>query len=131
MTKYYDDGANELCQACNYKCKTCTNATQCLTCDATKFRITPASLCPCMMKYYDSGLNSETCLACHYSCYTCSKGSECQACESITNHRTYNTVTKLCRCINKFYDDGANEFCLACVYSCATCQTSSSYCLSC
>jgi len=74
LAKYYDDGINELCVACDYTCKTCTGSASnlCTNCDAAKYRITDtAGGCKCLDGYHNDGSN-EICLPCHYSCELCS-----------------------------------------------------------
>lgn len=127
---YYDNGVSELCVACNYQCSTCTNGTKCLTCSLLSLRNLPSSNCPCSDGNYDNGV--QLCLICSYSCFTCTNSTQCLTCESSANFRTYNSSTKLCSCLAKYFDDGlSNELCLPCSYTCATCQGTSFSCLTC
>lgn len=74
---YYDDGyTNQLCLLCPYPCKTCTNASVCLTCDTgVNKRYRPAELCPCVDGFYDDGASHALCATCQYSCQTCVLGT--------------------------------------------------------
>ena len=82
---YYDDGTNAVCVSCHYTCKTCTNGSQCLSCDLTtnKRVFDNNYLCKCIDRFYDDTLNNQLCLACVYSCLTCSKvTSNCTTCNT-------------------------------------------------
>lgn len=122
---------NELCLKCHYRCLTCTNSSQCLTCSAASFRALPASMCPCTEGYYDDG-SSNVCLPCHYSCKGCTNGSQCLSCDLNTNHRKLVNTNYLCGCVDRYFDDLlSHQTCLPCLYSCLTCVSTSTTCTSC
>ena len=62
MAKYYDDGANELCVACHYKCYTCASATDCIVCKSETTRLNNTPSCDCIDGDYDDGVL--ICVAC-------------------------------------------------------------------
>lgn len=119
----YDDGINQQCVACSYKCTTCS-AAGCLSCDATT-RILSGSTCACLPKFFDNGA-SNACIGCPYSCTTCSNLSACTSCDSVTNHRIYNSSTQLCACQDQYYDVTSNPVCQGCSVTCYTCTTDAS-----
>ena len=87
-------------------------------------------MCPCLDGYYDDNIQ-QTCPSCHYTCNTCVNSVQCLSCEATTNKRTFDT-NYLCKCLGRFYDDGAShQKCLPCVYTCLTCSGSSITCTTC
>ena len=127
-TGFYDNSVST-CLACQYSCLTCTNASQCVTCQGLNFRVynSTTKLCSCIAGYYDAGFS--ICLLCSYSCVTCvTSGDSCLTCNS-TNYRTFNSTGKSCPCNNGYYDN-AGPLCLPCNYTCSTCGNNRS-CLTC
>lgn len=57
MTGYYETFTAS-CAACPYKCSSCSSATTCTGCNtvATFRTNVPATMCPCIATYYDSGV---------------------------------------------------------------------------
>ena len=86
---------NNLCYSCDASCATCTDSTNCLTCNSGFYwTITNGGLCTacpsgcatcdstgtcssCLSGYY---LFQSNCLACPTYCSSCSDGSTCTAC---------------------------------------------------
>ena len=97
--RFFDDGANRLCKACDYRCETCLNVFTCQTCEAGMNRImnTLTNMCDCMPVFHDDGVNP-LCIPCTYSCVTCSHPTLCVTCPST---RTYKNG--ICECNLKYY----------------------------
>lgn len=61
-----------------------------------------------MDRYYDDGTGTNAvCQSCQYTCGTCSIGTECVACNAL-KYRVYDAVSKLCTCMDGYYDDGTS-----------------------
>ena len=99
----YYHANTQVCLKCPYSCLTCTNSTDCATCDATKGRkqVTALTgLCTCDVKTYDDGVNM-LCVPCSYKCSTCN------AAGCLTCHSTRVVNGSSCSCSPGKYDDGA------------------------
>jgi len=84
LTGFFDSGALN-CSACSPTCLTCTNASACTSCDATRFRnLTSGTLCSCIDGYYElfGADQSRTCVKCNPECLTCtSSPANCVRCD--------------------------------------------------
>ncbi len=102
--KFYDNNVSLTCLACLPECRTCSQASKCVTCDPTLFRTLTAvtNRCTCMDYYYDV---SGVCTRCSYDCMTCSTGPTCLTCNSTAN-RVKNSSTNKCVCKTGYYDTG-------------------------
>lgn len=103
---------------CHYSCVTCTAAGSCATCDNGTLR-TLSTICVCpTLGYYDNGVD-KFCYSCQYSCSTCTDTLSCATCDPATNHRTTDSNTPYCKCVDGYYDDGySNQLCVQCPYQC-------------
>lgn len=110
---WWTDNSTMLCKACLYDCYTCTNSSNCATCDANiSFRELNniSSRCVAIAGYYDDG-STNVAKSCGGNCATCvSPGTSCLS------------------CVVGSYQNGTS--CLSCLANCATC-TSSTACTAC
>lgn len=109
------------CVKCPYACQNCTGGgvNQCISCDASNFRIVSIpNSCPCMNGYYNSGSNP-ICLKCHYSCLQCSTFST--ACTACNPFDLRSLSANKCPCDQGFFDDGL-ELCKPCYNTCTKCD---------
>ena len=97
------------------------------------FREKPELLCPCVDKYVDDGLDNALCRTCMYICETCISLDECETCTAGL-YRLYNPDSKMCDCMDGYYDIGASfeqSECEPCDYTCKTCNVALDNCTSC
>jgi hypothetical protein len=89
-------GFEEHGHPCDDHCLTCETAAphQCITCDATAFRVSPPE-CVCMEGYYEDA--TKTCVECAAHCMTCSSATECETC------RCNRVNAPTCGCPVDFY----------------------------
>lgn len=108
---WYDDGPNEFCIECSFKCLDC-DVNGCITCSGN--RISPEEGCPCDVEngYYSTGVAE--CPQCSYICTTCTLFETCSECEDIRD------INNGCACPTGYYDDGT-AICKVCDYKCETC----------
>ena len=126
---------NDVCEACNYTCKTCDQltTTDCLTCDKPTLHRelkTSTSECICENGYVQVTVECEKCEA---TCLTCSglSKNDCLTCDSNLFRETegISTPTK-CICQDGWVE--LNDVCEACNYTCKTCdQLTTTDCLTC
>lgn len=88
-------------------------------------QLLPATLCPCLDGYFDSGV--QMCSKCNHKCLTCSSSSACLTCDPVTRD-TSDLVN--CPCKSGYFDDGVNSACVVCPSTCRTC-TNFTACTSC
>ena len=109
-------------------CLTCTNASTCVTCDATRKRVKNVTAdyasfsdpyCPCLYSHYSLGKDKD-CAPCHYSCAVCSgdKKNNCLYCDA-NAQRTLKS--KKCLCNKNYYDDNVTMNCPRCNVACIDC----------
>lgn len=110
-----------MCVGCLFFCLTCTNTSQCATCDAVSRNITDLTRCPCRAGYYQDS-SSVSCPSCHPSCLTCTNPNNCSSCPL---NRTF-TDQHRCQCTQGTYEPD----CYPCLYSCLAC-TQNNTCSSC
>lgn len=119
---YYDDGANELCLACNAACLLCTNSltTSCTSCNSTNYLFLSRTTCfvTCPDNYFGNPLTM-TCDACSANCVHCTDANTCTSC--ITNIYLYSGV-----CYNVCPRGSYSNFP---VYTCTTCPKGCSDCI--
>jgi proprotein convertase subtilisin/kexin type 5 len=76
-----------VCATCDYSCMTCVSGTECVSCDASKYRQLTTK-CTCMDGYYDvAGASLMQCATCLVECEKCVDGATCGKCKT-ENHRT-------------------------------------------
>jgi hypothetical protein len=114
---YYDDGQNEACQVCSYKCPVC-ELEGCIEC--IENRVDEAAGCPCdyAAGYYEDG--NALCPPCAYRCATCPNGNECTTCSDVNRD-----VDDDCKCKEGWFDDGT-AICKECDYKCLACSDADS-----
>lgn len=134
LASFYDDLANEACQPCQYSCLTCTNGTECLTCDTSAVvnRVfdTSTRYCGCNVGFYEDP-TSKLCVNCNYSCYTCINPNSCATC-LVTTLRVLDPSSQQCLCpAVGYFDKALTPVCEACDPTCYTCTTAATYCTGC
>ncbi|CAD8052108.1 unnamed protein product [Paramecium sonneborni] len=106
------------CQLCNSKCKTCSDATTCITCYPEQNRIYNDYQCQCKEGYFDNEYDS-SCIKCITLCKSCLyKQNHCIDCHP-EQYRILSKENK-CICQNGYYDN-QNDVCLKCNDNCYSC----------
>ncbi|EGR33445.1 leishmanolysin family protein, putative [Ichthyophthirius multifiliis] len=130
----YADASTRICQDCNSKCATCSNATDCDTsclfkcatcsnatnCD-TCFGNRVVTTCECPAYSYNNLNYRQACIECStisIGCSTCN-ATTCQACLS-PNFLDGNSCVITCPAGK--WPNTANKQCTACLFKCATCS---------
>ncbi|CAD8141977.1 unnamed protein product [Paramecium octaurelia] len=119
---YYMDRASypSNCKQCSEICKTCSDATTCVTCFPEQNRILQEYQCQCIQGYFENGFDS-VCIQCKQTCKHCLYKEEyCTQCypEQYRQLSTENT----CKCQDGYYEDATRENCLKCSDYCNTCS---------
>lgn len=119
-------GGLKFCQGCTAPCKTCTNASFCLSCLSGYYYYSYACTTSCPSGYYaDNSTNN--CVSCISPCKTCSSLSNCLSC----NQGFWNGSVCSNSCPNGQFGDTLNFICKTCDPSCLTCITTATTCTSC
>lgn len=116
----YTVTAGMTCSPCLYSCYTCSNTTvntNCTSCNPLDFRTLSGTSCPCMPRYYNTGV--AMCAACMFTCATCSNGTACLTCPT-----TRSLVSGQCTCASGLYNSGTSP-------TCVTCSVAIPHCISC
>ncbi|KAL4442386.1 hypothetical protein ABPG74_005727, partial [Tetrahymena malaccensis] len=131
---YFDDGKNQNCIACNYKCAQCQQGqpTICISCLLSDFRVynSLTQNCDCVSGYYDKGVS--LCDQCDPQCVTCQGANDsCLTCDSL-KYRTLDNNNK-CGCQPGYFSgDTTNlDVCQKCASKCATCDYKTGLCITC
>ncbi len=113
-TGYFDDGSSPECQTCNPTCRTCSNPTDCLSCDPA-IRSLAGTQCNCIVGFSFGS----SCLPCDITCRSCSGASpnNCLSCDPSTR----TLASGLCLCNTGTFSVVGQSSCAACLASCFTC----------
>ncbi|EAS03999.2 EGF-like domain protein (macronuclear) [Tetrahymena thermophila SB210] len=132
---YYDDGKNQNCVPCNYKCAQCLQGSPnvCTSCLLSDNRVyNPLSQnCDCINGYYDDGATQ--CIQCDPQCVTCQDTTgSCLTCDSSKN-RTLDSSSHKCICQNGYFslDISNQDVCQKCPSVCPDCDKQTGQCKSC
>ena len=105
----YKDVGNSICQAVvcpTQTCVTCSDDNVCIECVANLFRTLVNGTCECQDYSLDVLPHITTCSACYPTCQTCSvaySSTSCQSCNLTRDHRSYQSATNTCNCIDGYY----------------------------
>jgi proprotein convertase subtilisin/kexin type 5 len=124
------------CAACDVKCATCQNSTNCSTCFGNQTMYNGYCYPSCAAVDPNLRVNQGVCMYCQTTiCISCVPNTTSPyACTSCKNSlHFYNPTTYECTisCTLPYYADSLNKKCVPCDSSCATCDTSYKACQTC
>ena len=143
---FYTVSANYSCPACLFSCGTCTNATDCVSCDPLSNRVLSGTQCVPNSGFYENNTHNATvcvspCVTCTSAsaCLTCVvgfyiSGTTCTLCSTIANCTQCSSSTNCTLCQSGYVANTTTGICdvVPCtVANCVSCPTSNSVCDNC